>query len=404
MQRNALRIFGILILTSLYLPERSHAQTAITPVQKLHYLRGSTQSAEAWLKQGKRGLARLSLLAVTRSIEFFYKQNVFAQKGRSAQEKQMVAMFQDAMRKYTATRNKTWPGADTTVTPAENQKMQQTWTKHKTQLGAYGYAFSVATLPPGKHQAWKKIAGIYAQKDKAWALAAKLADDMPSPEELIMAQSKVRNLLTILPILHHIAIGPALAQHHAKTNVIPSATKAVEQAIQAASAAKTHRDIRAALNEVPLADATLRTLGFDKTKIVGFEKDVAEQRKRANKLEDLEVASNRMPKERWSQPGRAKIISAVRRIYGNLFKGEVIKKIVISRKNWNERWESWWERRVLVSAYVGYVRVEIAAKQASGIHRVFSKLFVRSRLSNGSWGSLRFHSTIGSYKILPKNI
>ena len=132
---------------------------------------------------------------------------------------------------------------------------------------------------------------------------------------------------------------------------------------------------------------------------------IIDERKRANELFDKEVDNNRMPKAiGWKGQEEGSLLEQIKSAYKATFASEEILKVHLRSSDFAERWESWWDKATLYSAYFGYVKVAIAAKQKSGDCRVFIKFFRRQRKSDGSWTPLQVDETVGSYLIRQENV
>ncbi len=395
------RLFTIILLLVLL----TNASFALTPQQKIQYIAAASKAAKESVAKGEINRARIALLSVLVEVQSL---------APAANRSPVKELFAD----YMVARNLAFKGAPAQAQLPAIQAFFQHFQKNKTRLLTFASELNMTTsLPNGKKAFRRHIANVLGQREAAWKELEKLAALSPPPDHLLANRQIFMQLFSaqVFMTFHKIVFGPALAAGVAQQRVIPELMDIAKRELAKATASKEPRSIWSALSEVKTSldlvkciEASLKG-EMDISKLTIGSDAVARQMKvelkRANELFDKEVDNNRMPTNiTWRGKGEKKILKEIKSAYKATFPSEEMLKIHLRSNDFHERWESWWRDTTLFSAYFGYVKVAVAAKQKSGDCRVFIKFFKRQRKSDGTWTPLQVDETVGSYLIRQENI
>ncbi len=392
---------GFMVLFSCHVSAQS-----LTPRQKVQYISAANAAAKEELSKGKVDQARLVLLAVMAPVQSFLP---------AANQSPIKELFND----YMQMRNKSWDGAPGQLSEPALQAFLNFYDQNKTELFRLGKLFDMSSLPNGKKAYYRRIADILAQRVPAYELAGRWAMKAPPPDQLV-ANNNVYMVLwkkEVPKLLNHITFGPSLALAHARQRVIPENLKIARDALGRAAGSKDPGTIRIHLHEargamelVDTIDAALKKevdLSALTADVPGIKRQMEQESKRAEVLFDQRVDANRMPSDAgWAsgESDKVRIVKQIKNAYAKAFPDEKILQVNLQSTGFSERWETWWERDLLVSAYVGYIKAAVAVKQPNADCRVFIKRFRKNRNADGSWTPLYYHSTVGSFRIREENI
>ncbi|WP_457576990.1 hypothetical protein, partial [Desulfomarina sp.] len=368
----------------------------------------ATQGARELLNEGKTGEARLALLAVLTPVQGFLP---------VANQPPIKQLLSD----YMEVRNGAWPHVPAELTPAALNGFLSAFDAQRTELLRLARLFDPEPqhYPNGIKAYYRHVEEILSQRAHAYELAGKLAMQAPPPDQLIVNQQVFMTLFKkdIPKTFYMITFGPVVAGMHAQKRVIPEnltlAGKALEKAAGQNSASAAREALNSAKNALDLVEAIEIALRDDLdlsnilTNLSALKNEYKKQNQRALALYEKEIDSNRMPAAKTWRSGKAgekAVLTEARSVFTSLFPDETILAQNLQSPEFTERWDSWWEKDILYTAYHGYVLVATASRNGSGKCLVRVQRYRRDLKADGSWSALMPDDTFYSYPVREKNI
>ena len=273
--------------------------------------------------------------------------------------------------------------------------------------------------PNGVKAYYRHVEEILSQRAHAYELAGKLAMQAPPPDQLIVNQQVFMTLFKkdIPKTFYMITFGPVVAGMHAQKRVIPENLTLADKALKQAAGQNRAAAVRSALNNAKTAidlveeiEIALRD-DLDLSALLAnlpvLKNEYKKQDQRAVALYEKEIDNNRLPAAKsWraGKTGEKAVLAEARTVFTALFPDETILAQNLQSPEFTERWDSWWEKDTLHTAYHGYVQVATASKSPSGKCQVRVQRYRRDLKADGSWSALKANDTYYSYPVREKNI
>ena len=380
----------------------------LTPGQKIEYIQAATQGARELLNEGKTGQARLALLAVLTPVQGFLP---------VANQPPVKQLLSD----YMEVRNGAWPQVPAELTPAALNGFLSAFDAQRSELLRLARLFDPEPqhYPNGVKAYYRHVESILSQRAHAYELAGKLAMLAPPPDQLVVNRQVFMTLFKkdIPKTFYMITFGPVVAGMHAQKRVIPENLTLADKALKKAAAQSKAAAARLALNEARGAitlvegiETALRDemdLSALLADLPALKNEYNKQDQRALALYEKEIDNNRMPAAKSWRAGKGEetaVLAEARSVFSGLFPKETILAQNLQSPEFTERWDSWWERDTLHTAYHGYVSVATASKDPSGKCRVRVQRYRRDLKADGSWSGLMADDTFYSYPVREENI